>query len=90
MSSKLLKQRSLQKRIQGVTMPISRKRMKWGRNWLCLCGSKIKYKNCCIGKIGDLTASDGNAQVEALSEDIQRIIDNHKEARKKGDMKRNG
>jgi hypothetical protein len=56
--------------------------MKWGRNWKCLCGSDKKYKNCCQKEIDELTASDGNAHVEALSEDVQKMIDDHREAEK--------
>jgi len=56
-------------------MPIRRKRIKWQRNWLCLCGSGKKYKRCCIPEITSLTAQDGNAIVEQLPEDIQNMID---------------
>lgn len=80
MSNKLSKQRSLGRRISGVTMPIGRRRMRWGRNWLCLCGSNIKYKKCCLNDIEDLTISDGNAVVEALSESVTEIV----KANKKG------
>lgn len=79
MSSKLSEQRNLGRRVAGVTMPIHNKRTKWGRNWLCLCGSGKKYKKCCMKEIENLTASDGNAKVEILSEDIQKLIDQHKE-----------
>lgn len=75
MNNKLSEQRSLGRRIRGVTMPISCKRMRWGRNWLCMCGSGVKYKKCCMSEINDLTASDSNARVEPLSEDIQKMID---------------
>ena len=75
MSNKLSEQRSLNRRLAGVTMPIRRKRIKWGRNWLCLCGSGKKYKKCCINEINNITISDGNANVLALSEDIQKMID---------------
>ena len=75
MKQKRSEQRNLSNRLAGVTMPISRKRMKWGRNWLCLCGSDKKYKRCCMNEIDNITASDGNANVEKLSEDIQNMID---------------
>jgi hypothetical protein len=71
-------------------MPIRHKRMKWGRNWKCLCGSDKKYKNCCKKEIDELTASDGNADVEALSEDVQKMIDDHRKAEKAKKEKGNG
>lgn len=80
MSKQQSVQRSLGRRIAGVTMPISRKRMRWGRNWPCLCGSGAKYKNCCVGDIEAITASDGNASVAKLSEDIQAMVDAHRKA----------
>lgn len=83
MSNKSSERRNLGRRIAGVTMPISRKRMKWKRNWLCLCGSEKKYKNCCLSDIDALTVVDGDANVEALSEDIQKMIDAHSKAEKK-------
>ncbi len=67
--------RNINKRLAGITMPICRKRMKWGRNWLCLCGSDKKYKHCCIAEITSLTAQDGNAVVEQLPEAIQKMVD---------------
>jgi len=82
MSNKLSERRSLGRRIAGVTMPIERKRMKWKRNWPCLCGSDKKYKNCCLKDIDALTASDGDATVRKLPEDIQKMIDAHIEADK--------
>jgi len=78
--------RSLGRRLAGVTMPIGRKRMKWGRNWLCLCGSGKKYKVCCLEQITSLTTSDGNASVTKLPEDIQKMID----VRRKEDGKIDG
>lgn len=75
MSNKSSELRSLSKRIAGVTMPIRRKRTKWNRNWPCLCGSDKKYKNCCLKDIDALTAVDGDYKVEAISEDIQKMID---------------
>ena len=94
MSQKSSERRSLGRRIQGVTMPIRHKRMKWGRNWQCLCGSGKKYKNCCQKEIDELTASDGNADVEALSEDVQQMINDHVEAEKnknkEKELKKNG
>ena len=85
MSKKQSEQRSLGRRIAGVTMPIGRKRIKWGRNWLCLCGSGVKYKNCCLDEIETLTVSDGNATVVKLSEDIQHLIDLHNKTKKTGE-----
>lgn len=79
MRQKRSEQRNLNNRIAGVTMPISRKRIKWGRNWLCLCGSDKKYKRCCMKEIDDITAFDDNANVEKLSEDIQKMIDARQE-----------
>lgn len=78
MNSKLSEQRSLGRRLAGVTMPISRKRIRWGRNWLCMCGSGAKYKKCCMSEINSITASDGNANIKLLSKDIQKMIDAHK------------
>lgn len=75
---------SLQKRLQGVTMPISRKRIRWGRNWLCLCGSNVKYKRCCMAEVESITSSDGNARVQKLHEDIQGMINAQIEAKNKG------
>lgn len=75
MSNKSSELRSLSKRIAGVTMPIRRKRTKWSRNWPCLCGSDNKYKNCCLKDIEALTATDGDARIESVSEDIQKMID---------------
>ena len=71
-------------------MPIRRKRVKWGRNWPCLCGSGKKYKHCCIDEINDFTMFDGNANVEALSEDIQKMIDVHRKKQQNGGVKKNG
>ena len=85
MSKKLSKLRNFSKRLNGVTMPINRKRIKWGRNWPCLCGSGKKYKRCCSDEITGLTVSDGNAKVQELSEDIQKMIDIKQ---KKGDIKK--
>ncbi len=83
MRNKLSARRNLDRRIQGVTMPICRKRTRWGRNWPCLCGSDKKYKNCCINEINSFTAVDGNENVTALSEDIQKLIDEHNQLDKK-------
>ena len=81
---------NLQRRIQGVTMPIGRKRIKWGRNWPCLCGSKKKYKNCCLDEIDDLTTYDDNAQVSEISKDLQELIDSHRKALGKGGIDQDG
>lgn len=83
-------QRNLAKRIDGVTMPIGRKRMKWGRNWLCLCGSGKKYKKCCLDEINDLTTYDSNAEVSELSKDIQELIHTHRKALGEGGIKKSG
>lgn len=90
MSRKLSERRSLSRRFAGVTMPITRKRTKWNRNWPCLCGSGTKYKNCCLVDIESLTAVDGNAKVEQLPEDIQKMIDEYREAEKNGSGKEDG
>lgn len=82
MSKQSSDQRSLGRRILGTTMPIGRKRMKWGRNWPCLCGSEKKYKNCCMNEIESLTISDGNAKVQTIPEDMQKKIDDYIEAQK--------
>lgn len=73
-------ERNLGRRIFGVTMPIKRKRARWGRNRLCMCGSDEKYKNCCCKNTEALTLRDGNANVVELSEDIQKLIKIHKES----------
>jgi hypothetical protein len=64
--------------------------MRWGRNWPCLCNSGKKYKRCCMKEIDSFTISDGNANITALSEDIQKMIDAHQKTKKNGDMKKNG
>ena len=73
-------ERNLGKRIFGVTMPIERKRIKWGRNWPCICGSNKKYKNCCYETTEALTRQDDNANVVELSEDVQKLVKMHQEA----------
>ena len=83
MSNRLSEQRSLGRRLAGVTMPIGRRRMRWGRNWLCLCGSDIKYKRCCMAEIDSLTSSDSNSKVQELPEDIKKMIDAQIETKKK-------
>jgi hypothetical protein len=55
-----------------------------------MCGSGLKYKNCCLKEIQSLTESDGNANVTKLPEDIQKMIDTHREAEKTGGKKENG
>jgi len=70
-------------------MPIIRKRTRWGRNWPCLCGSEKKYKYCCMAEINNITASDDNANITALSEDIQKIIDKYRKIKKMGDVNKN-
>lgn len=90
MIKKLSEQRSLGRRLAGITTPISRKRMQWGRNWLCLCGSGVKYKKCCMSDIDNLTDSDGNATIDPLPEDIQKMIAAQKKALNEGGLKKNG
>lgn len=80
MSNRSSAERNLGRRIFGVTMPILRKRTKWGRNWPCMCGNKQKYKNCCYEMTEALTAQDGNASVVELSEDVQKLVKMHQEA----------
>jgi hypothetical protein len=77
--SKQSERRSLDRRIAGVTMPIGRKRIRYGRNFPCLCGSGKKYKRCCMEQIDTTTAHDGNATVIELSQDVQKMIDYLKE-----------
>ena len=84
------KRSSLQRRLHGVTMPITRRRMKWCRNWPCLCGSGKKYKVCCLNEIESITASDGNANVTKLPEDIQKMIDAHRKAEEEAKGKLEG
>ena len=74
--------RNIGRRIAGVTMPIQRRRIRWGRNWLCLCGSGKKYKHCCQGELDEITASDGNANVVGISSDVQKIIDDIRKTEK--------
>ncbi len=80
MSKKTSVERNLGKRIFGITMPIERKRIKWGRNWPCMCGSNKKHKNCCLETTEALTLQDGNANVVELSEDVQKLVAIHQEA----------
>ncbi len=51
-------------RDERVTMPITRKSIKWKRNWECMCGSKKKFKHCCLPQSNSLTSVDGNVVVE--------------------------
>ncbi len=67
--------RSIQRRIAGVTTPITRKRTRWNRNWQCLCGSGKKFKRCCMKDTDAITEMDDNAMVDQLPEDIQKLID---------------
>lgn len=60
-------------------MPIKRKRCKWGRNSLCLCGSGKKFKNCCLDQIDALTSQDSNADVQSLSPDLEQLVSSIKE-----------
>lgn len=90
MSKKSSELRNLSRRLAGVTMPIVRRRMRWGRNWPCLCGSGQKYKKCCMAEMNEITASDGNADVVALPENIQKMVDARCKVQTKGGMKKNG
>ena len=90
MSRTSSERRSLGRRIAGVSMPITRKRTRWGRNWSCLCGSGKKYKNCCLNEIESFTAFDGNANITKLPEDIQKMIDAHCKAEGTGGKNKNG
>jgi hypothetical protein len=90
MNKRSSKQRSVGRRIAGVTMPITRKRIKWGRNWLCLCNSGLKYKNCCLKELEDITNSDGNANIVALPKDVQTMIDTQKQLPEKVGVNRDG
>jgi hypothetical protein len=64
-------------------MPIRRKRLKWGRNWPCLCGSEKKYKKCCILEISAYTASDGNEKVDEIPAKIKQMIIDWQEEQKR-------
>jgi len=90
MSLKPSNKRNLERRIAGVTMPISRKRTKWCRNWPCLCGSGKKYKKCCLRDIDALTAVDGDAKVEELPPEIKDIVEEIQAKLKEGGLKSNG
>ncbi len=74
----------LEQLVKEVTKPIIRKRIKWGRNWLCLCNSGKKYKRCCLNKIDQLTASDGNSSLGELHNDIGEVFMQDKEATRSG------
>lgn len=81
--------RNIRNRINDVTMPIERKRCKWGRNNLCLCGSGKKFKNCCINDIDTLTLQDGNASVQQLTPDLQKLVSSIKEMNQENDRGNN-
>lgn len=83
-------QRNLSRRIAGVTMPIGRKRIKWSRNWPCLCGKDKKYKQCCMNEIEQLTRSDGNAIVGELDSEVQSMIDEIRQDEDNGGGKSSG
>lgn len=85
MSRKQSLDRNISRRIAGVTMPITRRRTRWGRNWPCLCGSGKKYKKCCLSELEDITISDGNEKVQPISEDIQKLIAIHQISQTKGE-----
>lgn len=48
-------------KISPKTQPIRKKRMRWNRNWKCVCGSDKKYKKCCMKEIEELNLIDQNA-----------------------------
>lgn len=50
--------------ITEITRPIRRKRIRWQRNWLCICGSKLKFKKCCMKDLRELDLFDGNIRME--------------------------
>jgi len=81
--TKQTKRLNLQRRLKGITMPITRKRFRLKRNWSCLCGNDKKYKHCCMLDIESLTRVDDNATIESLPEDIQKIIDTQIDNNKK-------
>ncbi len=83
MKTKPSERRNFERRLNGVTMPIHRKRLKWGRNWRCLCGSEKKYKRCCLLEISSFTASDGNESIEEIPAKIQQMIAEWKEEQKR-------
>ncbi len=68
--SKKSKFHSIQRRINGVSMPIGRKRMRWMRNWNCLCGSGKKYKRCCMRDIEKLDVVDGNSNISGDTQEL--------------------
>ncbi len=47
-----------------TTKPIRRKRIKWQRNWPCVCSSGLKFKKCCMKDMQALDLLDGNIQTE--------------------------
>jgi uncharacterized protein YecA (UPF0149 family) len=50
--------------MKPITKPIKRKRTRWKRNWPCICGSEIKFKNCCMKEMKALDLIDGNCRVD--------------------------
>ena len=72
MPKELSKLRSMKRRLAGITMPIHRKRMRWMRNWPCLCGSKNKYKRCCMQDIEKLTGVDGNSSIPDKTQELPK------------------
>lgn len=82
--------RNIARRISGVTMPIGRKRIKWLRNWPCLCGSEKKYKKCCMKDIDNLTSLDGGAITEALPKELQIMVDELRKVNEKEGLGKTG
>lgn len=88
MNMKSSQQRSIGRRMAGVTMPIVRKRMKWYRNWTCLCGSGKKYKRCCMNEINSLTASDDNANITPIPKGVKTVVDYYQKKKEDGSVKK--
>jgi hypothetical protein len=47
--------------------------MKLGRNDLCLCGSKLKYKKCCLGKVKHLEKDDSFVEFISSNNSIELL-----------------
>jgi len=68
MDRKKWRQPNTDKKIIGTTQPIKRKRPKWGRNWLCFCGSDKKYKHCCLKAINDIALMNEEIDIDSILE----------------------
>ncbi len=51
-------------RNEQITMPITRKRPRWQRNWPCVCGSGKKFKSCCLSQSEIMDSLDGNQEIK--------------------------